>query len=99
VCEVLIWWLPLTGVRPNSIILVLTKQSKWMMSHLGVCFGIRLAGSVTMIGSRRGSIVVFGDSLTQRGFEEGGWVSALAQHFNRRADVYNRHDVKTQTIL
>ena len=38
----------------------------------------------------RSSIVLFGDSLTQRGFEEGGWASAVAHHFGRRADVYNR---------
>ena len=40
--------------------------------------------------ARRASIVLFGDSLTQRGFEDGGWAAALAHHFGRRADVYNR---------
>ena len=38
----------------------------------------------------RSSVVLFGDSLTQRGFEPGGWASALAHHLGRRADVYNR---------
>ena len=38
----------------------------------------------------RSSVVLFGDSLTQRGFEPGGWAAALAHYFGRRADVYNR---------
>jgi lysophospholipase L1-like esterase len=38
----------------------------------------------------RASVVLFGDSLTQRGWEEGGWVARMAAHFGRRADVYNR---------
>ena len=38
----------------------------------------------------RSSVVLFGDSLTQRGFEPGGWAAALAHHLGRRADVYNR---------
>jgi len=38
----------------------------------------------------RASVVLFGDSLTQRGWGEGGWCSSVAHLFQRRADVYNR---------
>ena len=38
----------------------------------------------------RPSIVLFGDSLTQKGFEDRGWVSLLAAAYSRRADVLNR---------
>ena len=38
----------------------------------------------------RASVVLFGDSLTQRGWGEGGWCSSVADLFQRRADVYNR---------
>ena len=37
----------------------------------------------------RSTIVLFGDSLTQRGFEPEGWAAALAHYYGRRADVYN----------
>lgn len=41
--------------------------------------------------SVRDKIVLFGDSLTERGFsvEFGGWASHLANHFVRRLDVVN----------
>ena len=35
--------------------------------------------------SRRASMVLFGDSLTQRGFEPHGWAAALAHRYGRRA--------------
>jgi len=35
-------------------------------------------------------IVLYGDSLTQRGFELGGWAARLANRYARRADVLNR---------
>ena len=38
----------------------------------------------------RPRVVLFGDSLTQRGFEEQGWASALCDYYTRRADVLNR---------
>jgi lysophospholipase L1-like esterase len=38
----------------------------------------------------RASIVLFGDSLTQRGWEESGWCSFVANLMTRKADVYNR---------
>lgn len=38
----------------------------------------------------RPHILLFGDSLTQRGFENGGWVGRLAHAYSRRADVINR---------
>lgn len=38
----------------------------------------------------RPHILLFGDSLTQRGFENGGWVGRLAHAYSRRADVANR---------
>jgi len=40
--------------------------------------------------SRRRSVVLFGDSLTQRSYDEGGWGASLSHHLLRRADVYNR---------
>ena len=33
----------------------------------------------------RSTIVLFGDSLTQRGFEPEGWAAALANYYGRRA--------------
>lgn len=42
---------------------------------------------------KRPSIVLYGDSLTQRGFGEDGnvgWASLLASAYTRRADVKNR---------
>jgi lysophospholipase L1-like esterase len=34
--------------------------------------------------------VLFGDSITQRGFGAGGWAAALADAYARRVDVVNR---------
>ena len=34
--------------------------------------------------------VVFGDSITQKGFSPGGWVSRLCDAYQRRIDVVNR---------
>jgi hypothetical protein len=34
--------------------------------------------------------VLFGDSITQRGFAPGGWAAALADRYGRRVDVVNR---------
>lgn len=39
---------------------------------------------------RHQKIVLFGDSLTQRAFELGGWGAKLANRYARRADVLNR---------
>lgn len=38
---------------------------------------------------QRLTFVLFGDSITQRGFEDG-WVASLANHYTRKADVLNR---------
>jgi lysophospholipase L1-like esterase len=38
----------------------------------------------------RATIVLFGDSLTQRGWGPDGWCSDVAHLFQRQADVYNR---------
>jgi lysophospholipase L1-like esterase len=38
----------------------------------------------------RRTIITFGDSITQLGFAEGGWVAALAHHYSRKADVLCR---------
>ena len=38
----------------------------------------------------RPQYVCFGDSITQRGFNPGGWTSALADAYQRRVDVINR---------
>ncbi|KAF5842310.1 SGNH hydrolase-type esterase domain-containing protein [Dunaliella salina] len=35
-------------------------------------------------------ILTLGDSLTERGYQEGGWVSRLSQAFSRKADVMHR---------
>lgn len=39
---------------------------------------------------RRPSIVLFGDSFTEFGFDNGGWASRLASDYSRRANVLNR---------
>ena len=38
----------------------------------------------------RSTVVLFGDSITQHGFEDGGWAGTVADYFSRRADVFNR---------
>ena len=40
--------------------------------------------------SLRPQIVLFGDSITQRGFAAGGWGARLADHYVRKADIINR---------
>ena len=40
--------------------------------------------------SLRPAFVLFGDSITQRGSEVGGWATRLAERYIRRADVLNR---------
>ncbi len=35
-------------------------------------------------------VVVIGDSLTQGGFGNGGWVAQLADKLQRQCDVLNR---------
>lgn len=42
------------------------------------------------LAARRETIVLFGDSLTERSFEEGGFGAAIANEFRRFADVYVR---------
>ena len=42
------------------------------------------------LGSKRMSVVLFGDSLTERAFAEGGWGGCTAHWLQRRADVFNR---------
>lgn len=38
----------------------------------------------------RPSIVLFGDSITEEAFGEGGWAACLANHYSRSADVVLR---------
>ncbi len=38
----------------------------------------------------RATVVLFGDSLTQRGWGEDGWAAAVAHAAQRTADVFNR---------
>ncbi|KAL5998447.1 hypothetical protein ACLOJK_009387 [Asimina triloba] len=38
----------------------------------------------------RPKIILFGDSITESSFDQGGWGSALASHFSRTADVVLR---------
>ncbi|KAG2451099.1 hypothetical protein HYH02_004367 [Chlamydomonas schloesseri] len=47
------------------------------------------AGS--FVAAARPRIILFGDSLTERGFDQpGGWASYMAANYTRRADVVNR---------
>jgi len=39
---------------------------------------------------QRPKFILFGDSLTERGFAPGGWAARLAHHFYRKVDVLNR---------
>jgi hypothetical protein len=36
---------------------------------------------------QRPRIVLFGDSLTERGFEAGGWAASLAHYYGRRVSL------------
>ena len=45
---------------------------------------------LTTMAMMRPTFVGFGDSITQRGFAPGGWLSLLADTYVRRADVVNR---------
>lgn len=38
----------------------------------------------------RPTVLAFGDSITQYGWSQGGWVARLAEHYSRKADVLNR---------
>ena len=38
----------------------------------------------------RAVVVLFGDSLTQRGYYTDGWAAAVSNYYGRRADVLNR---------
>eukprot|EP00887_Chlorella_sp_A99_P005674 scaffold1.g5674.t1 len=49
-----------------------------------------LSGAPPRPAATRPSIVLFGDSITQKGFGLGGWAAALANQYQRRADVINR---------
>lgn len=40
--------------------------------------------------SHRASILAVGDSLTQNGFKDNGWLAQLAAHYCRKLDVINR---------
>jgi len=40
--------------------------------------------------TQRPSIALFGDSITQFSFSEGGWGACLADTYQRRADILNR---------
>ncbi|CAM9911419.1 unnamed protein product, partial [Ectocarpus fasciculatus] len=42
-----------------------------------------------LLGSRA-VVVLFGDSLTQRGYLSDGWAAAVSNYYGRRADVFNR---------
>lgn len=42
-----------------------------------------------MFAFNRPKVVLFGDSLTQMSFIEGGWGAVLANHYQRKADVLN----------
>ena len=41
-------------------------------------------------GAGRAAILLFGDSITEYAFEEGGWASRLAHAYRRKADVVAR---------
>ena len=52
--------------------------------------GVMASTSAASWVSRRGAIVLFGDSITEQSFRQGGWGSALANYWMRRADVLCR---------
>eukprot|EP00472_Partenskyella_glossopodia_P003462 CAMPEP_0197541666 /NCGR_PEP_ID=MMETSP1318-20131121/67286_1 /TAXON_ID=552666 /ORGANISM="Partenskyella glossopodia, Strain RCC365" /LENGTH=243 /DNA_ID=CAMNT_0043100867 /DNA_START=12 /DNA_END=740 /DNA_ORIENTATION=- len=43
-----------------------------------------------MTSRQPAQIILFGDSITQQSFREGGWGARLACQYSRRADVINR---------
>jgi lysophospholipase L1-like esterase len=51
--------------------------------------GAPITGLPGLFGSRA-VVVLFGDSLTHRGYMNDGWVAALSSYYGRRADVLNR---------
>mmetsp|Transcript_26074 Transcript_26074/g.56529 ORF Transcript_26074/g.56529 Transcript_26074/m.56529 type:complete len:301 (-) Transcript_26074:304-1206(-) len=48
------------------------------------------SSQVDTMNTRRAKFVLFGDSLTQRGFQEGGWCGRLAAVHERTADIVLR---------
>jgi len=51
---------------------------------------VTVTGSNAAVNQKRLAIVAFGDSITQQGFDYGGWLSQLSSYFSRKADVFNR---------
>eukprot|EP00457_Paulinella_chromatophora_P003182 gb/GEZN01003188.1/.p1 GENE.gb/GEZN01003188.1/~~gb/GEZN01003188.1/.p1 ORF type:complete len:423 (+),score=77.92 gb/GEZN01003188.1/:673-1941(+) len=50
----------------------------------------KLVGDGYDLSLIRPTLVLFGDSLTEDAFRDGGWGSLLAGFYNRRVDVFNR---------
>lgn len=45
---------------------------------------------MTSTWGERPTIICFGDSITQQGFREGGWLCLLAEWYEQKADILNR---------
>lgn len=50
----------------------------------------RSTGPSMTFALQRPQIILYGDSLTERGFSPGGWAAGLAHLYARKADVVNR---------
>mmetsp|Transcript_23876 Transcript_23876/g.52157 ORF Transcript_23876/g.52157 Transcript_23876/m.52157 type:complete len:293 (-) Transcript_23876:194-1072(-) len=65
--------------RPNNQ--VYRRRTRLVASAEGMSISKR---------ARRAQLVLFGDSLTQAGFSEGGWAASLAFQYQRSADIILR---------
>lgn len=73
-------------VRVALLRLLLWPSALAAVEEPGWC-GAPWDGGEAMIRPR---FVLFGDSLTQRSFDEGGWGARLASSYQRKVDVINR---------
>ena len=51
----------------------------------------QIAGTCDWMDSTRPTFELFGDSITQRGFEQGGWTARLANSYTRRVSWALQH--------
>ncbi len=56
----------------------------------------KMATSETQIVLHRPKIVIFGDSLTERSFDQGGWGAALQHNYSRK--VSSAADVASSRV-
>lgn len=65
------------------------RRAECAGTHAGPMVATDASRTRTGLCSRRASMVLFGDSLTQRGFEPHGWAAALAHRYGRRAGTFH----------